>query len=77
MFIINPENVLDLKAYKCDIETSEYLIYKKGMPLLAFNWEEDGKPYLFAITEQLTDALKEYSEQKANKAKKSRKENIV
>lgn len=77
MFIINPEEVLDLKAYKCDIKMSRYLIYEKGIPLLSFNWEEDGKPYLFAITEQLTDALKEYNEKIANKAKKSGKENIV
>lgn len=60
MFIINPQEVLDLKAFKCDIETAEYLIYEKGIPLLAFNWVEDGKPYLFAITESLNDALKEY-----------------
>jgi len=60
VFIINPEEVLDLRAYKCDIETAEYLIYKRGIPLLAFNWEEDGKPYLFAMTEKLVEVLKEY-----------------
>lgn len=70
MFIINPEDVLDLKAYRCDIEIAQFLIYEKGIPLLSFGWEENGKPYLFAMTEQLTDALREYRTKETKKLEK-------
>ena len=57
-FIINPEDIIDFKTYKCNKDMADYLIYEMGLPVLSINKDKGNqKPYYFAITDELLAAL--------------------
>lgn len=64
-FVINPEDIIGFKSYKCNKKIADYLIYDKHIPIFSLDKDVNSKkPYIFAITDELLMALNEY--QKSN-----------
>ena len=60
-FIINPEDIVDFKSYKCNKKIAHYLIFEKSIPVFSIDRNPHSKkPYMFAITDELLEALNEY-----------------
>lgn len=61
-FVTNPEDMVGFKTYKCNKKIAHYLIYEKNIPVFSINRNVfSKKPYIFAITDELLMALKEYA----------------
>lgn len=62
-FVINPDDIVGFKSYKCNKKIANYLIYDKHIPVFSLDKDEDSKkPYIFAITDELLQALNEYKQ---------------
>lgn len=60
-FVINADDIVNFKSYKCNKEMADYLIYEKHIPVFSLDKDKNSdKPYVFAITDELLEALNEY-----------------
>jgi len=55
-YIKNPETIPRERKYGCNKTVANWLIYKRGLPLLG----KDGKIWYFAKTKELDCALEEF-----------------
>ena len=42
-FIINPEDIIDFKTYKCNKDMADYLIYEIGLSVLSISKNKGDK----------------------------------